>query len=192
MRRSCVDRFLKFVFICCICGIGFNASADEPEDESTVMKISLDDDTPDESDGSNTGNLGSSAHGTSVASNSASGANPNSALNKAMLDEKRSRLREQLKRDRADSKRARSIRRNSELNRDGLDEEELELKKKLDYARSHEESEQKQQATDSAKKFSQWVNQNMMINKDKKKKKGDANGADNTVEEAKTSEDLLN
>ena len=106
-----------------------------------------------------------------------------------MLDEKRSKLREQLKRDRADSKRARSIRRNSELNREGLDEEEQELKRKLDYAKSHEETVEKQEATESAKQFSKWVNQNMMINKDKKKK--DKSESEKILEEAKTSEDLL-
>ncbi len=94
-----------------------------------------------------------------------------SAIAHAQLDEKRSRLREQLKRDRADSKRARSIRRNLELDKNGLDPEEAALKKKMEYQRSQEGGDGSHEATDSAKKFSQWVNDNMMINKDKKKGK---------------------
>ncbi|WP_202109046.1 hypothetical protein [Succinivibrio dextrinosolvens] len=159
------------------------------------MKIDLDDDEPMEADDSG-----------SAPSNSAPAAQPNAAshspapaaasapapVNKAMLDEKRSKLREQLKRDRADSKRARSIRRNSELSREGLDEEEMELKRKLDYAKSHEEGaeQHQQEATDSAKKFSKWVNQNMMINKDKKKAP-EKTESEKILEEAKSSDDLL-
>ncbi|MDY6470347.1 MAG: hypothetical protein SPK70_04695, partial [Succinivibrio dextrinosolvens] len=134
----------------------------------------------------------SSSSSSSSASASASShamSSGGSAIDKAMLDEKRSKLREQLKRDRADSKRARSIRRNLELNKEGLDEEEQELKRKLDYAKSHEETVEKQEATESAKQFSKWVNQNMMINKDKKKK--DKSESEKILEEAKTSEDLL-
>jgi len=90
----------------------------------------------------------------------------NAMVNKANLDEKRARLRDQLKRDRADSKRARSIRRNLELDKDGLSAEEQALKQKLEYMRG--QNNQNQKSTDSAKKFSQWVNDNMMLNKDKK------------------------
>ena len=90
----------------------------------------------------------------------------NAMVNKANLDEKRARLRDQLKRDRADSKRARSIRRNLELDKDGLSAEEQALKQKLEYMRG--QNNQNQKSTDSAKKFSQWVNDNMMLNKNKK------------------------
>ncbi len=108
----------------------------------------------------------------------------NAMVNKANLDEKRARLRDQLKRDRADSKRARSIRRNRELDKDGLSAEEQALKQKLEYQQGQKDANQKQQATDSAKKFSQWVNDNMMINKDKKKGNEESAPA--------TSDDLLN
>ena len=83
----------------------------------------------------------------------------NAMVNKANLDEKRARLRDQLKR-------ARSIRRNLELDKDGLSAEEQALKQKLEYMRG--QNNQNQKSTDSAKKFSQWVNDNMMLNKDKK------------------------
>ena len=92
----------------------------------------------------------------------------NAMVNKANLDEKRARLRDQLKRDRADSKRARSIRRNLELDKDGLSAEEQALKQKLEYMRGQNNQNQNQKSTDSAKKFSQWVNDNMMLNKNKK------------------------
>ncbi len=184
MRRAFFYSFLKSVLVLCFCEISFVSFAEEPASETTVMKIDLDDDEP----------AGGASENKSASSNPLSSAagNVNSAIDKAKLDEKRSRLREQLKRDRADSKRARSIRRNAELNRDGLDEDELELKKKLDYARSHDEGEAKQQeATESAKQFSKWVNQNMMINKDKKKKP-EKSETEKVLEEARTSEDLLN
>ena len=193
MRRSWSNKILTYFFIGLFCELSFVTYAEEPTDDSTVMKINLDD---EEDTSSDVGAAQSSApaQSDSSASSSASASSHamssgGSAVDKAMLDEKRSKLREQLKRDRADSKRARSIRRNSELNRDGLDEEEQELKRKLDYAKSHEETVEKQEATESAKQFSKWVNQNMMINKDKKKK--DKSESEKILEEAKTSEDLL-
>ena len=192
MRRSCFNRILTYLFICFFCEISFVTFAEEPSNESTVMKIDLDDDEPMDSDEAGSAsaaqpNTAAPSHAPAPAAASAP-----APVNKAMLDEKRSKLREQLKRDRADSKRARSIRRNSELSREGLDEEEMELKRKLDYAKTHEEgSEQHQQeATDSAKKFSKWVNQNMMINKDKKKAP-EKTESEKILEEAKSSDDLL-
>ena len=197
MRRSWSNKILTYFFIGLFCELSFVTYAEEPTDDSTVMKINLDDEedtssdvgaaqssAPAQSDSSASSSVSASASASSHAMSSGG-----SAVDKAMLDEKRSKLREQLKRDRADSKRARSIRRNSELNREGLDEEEQELKRKLDYAKSHEETVEKQEATESAKQFSKWVNQNMMINKDKKKK--DKSESEKILEEAKTSEDLL-
>ena len=197
MRRSWSNKILTYFFIGLFCELSFVTYAEEPTDDSTVMKINLDDEedtssdvgaaqssAPAQSDSSASSSVSASASASSPAMSSGG-----SAVDKAMLDEKRSKLREQLKRDRADSKRARSIRRNSELNREGLDEEEQELKRKLDYAKSHEETVEKQEATESAKQFSKWVNQNMMINKDKKKK--DKSESEKILEEAKTSEDLL-
>ncbi|WP_295364366.1 hypothetical protein [uncultured Succinivibrio sp.] len=197
MRRSWSNKILTYFFIGLFCELSFVTYAEEPTDDSTVMKINLDDEEDTSSDvgaaqSSAPAQSDSSASSSASASASASShamSSGGSAVDKAMLDEKRSKLREQLKRDRADSKRARSIRRNSELNRDGLDEEEQELKRKLDYAKSHEETVEKQEATESAKQFSKWVNQNMMINKDKKKK--DKSESEKILEEAKTSEDLL-
>lgn len=193
MRRSWSNKILTYFFIGLFCELSFVTYAEEPTDDSTVMKINLDD---EEDTSSDVGAAQSSApaQSDSSASSSASASSHamssgGSAIDKAMLDEKRSKLREQLKRDRADSKRARSIRRNLELNKEGLDEEEQELKRKLDYAKSHEETVEKQEATESAKQFSKWVNQNMMINKDKKKK--DKSESEKILEEAKTSEDLL-
>jgi len=195
MRRSWSNKILTYFFIGLFCELSFVTYAEEPTDDSTVMKINLDDEedtssdvgaaqssAPAQSDSSASSSVSASASSHAMSSGG-------SAVDKAMLDEKRSKLREQLKRDRADSKRARSIRRNSELNREGLDEEEQELKRKLDYAKSHEETVEKQEATESAKQFSKWVNQNMMINKDKKKK--DKSESEKILEEAKTSEDLL-
>lgn len=197
MRRSWSNKILTYFFIGLFCELSFVTYAEEPTDDSTVMKINLDDEedtssdvgaaqssAPAQSDSSTPSSSPSSASASSHAMSSGG-----SAIDKAMLDEKRSKLREQLKRDRADSKRARSIRRNLELNKEGLDEEEQELKRKLDYAKSHEETVEKQEATESAKQFSKWVNQNMMINKDKKKK--DKSESEKILEEAKTSEDLL-
>ena len=195
MRRSWSNKILTYFFIGLFCELSFVTYAEEPTDDSTVMKINLDDEedtssdvgaaqssAPAQSDSSASSSVSASASSHAMSSGG-------SAVDKAMLDEKRSKLREQLKRDRADSKRARSIRRNSELNREGLDEEERELKRKLDYAKSHEDTVEKQEATESAKQFSKWVNQNMMINKDKKKK--DKSESEKILEEAKTSEDLL-
>ncbi|SKA66077.1 hypothetical protein SAMN02745213_01758 [Succinivibrio dextrinosolvens DSM 3072] len=195
MRRSCFYRILTYIFIGFFCEISFVTFAEEPSSDSTVMKIDLDEDEPMDSDGGADAAPAQSAPAakhTSSAPSAPAAASAPAPVNKAMLDEKRSKLREQLKRDRADSKRARSIRRNSELSREGLDEEEMELKRKLDYAKSHEEgSEQHQQeATESAKKFSQWVNQNMMINKDKKKAP-EKTESEKILEEAKSSDDLL-
>ncbi|WP_406018291.1 hypothetical protein [Succinivibrio sp.] len=197
MRRSWSNKILTYFFIGLFCELSFVTYAEEPTDDSTVMKINLDDEedtssdvgaaqssAPAQSDSSASSSVSASASASSPAMSSGG-----SAVDKAKLDEKRSKLREQLKRDRADSKRARSIRRNSELNREGLDEEEQELKRKLDYAKSHEDTVEKQEATESAKQFSKWVNQNMMINKDKKKK--DKSESEKILEEAKTSEDLL-
>ena len=197
MRRSWSNKILTYFFIGLFCELSFVTYAEEPTDDSTVMKINLDDEEDTSSDvgaaqSSAPAQSDSSASSSSSASASASShamSSGGSAVDKAMLDEKRSKLREQLKRDRADSKRARSIRRNLELNKEGLDEEEQELKRKLDYAKSHEETVEKQEATESAKQFSKWVNQNMMINKDKKKK--DKSESEKILEEAKTSEDLL-
>ncbi len=193
MRRSWSNKILTYFFIGLFCELSFVTYAEEPTDDSTVMKISLDDEEDTSSDvgaaqSSAPAQSDSSASSLSSASSHAMSSG-GSAIDKAMLDEKRSKLREQLKRDRADSKRARSIRRNLELNKEGLDEEEQELKRKLDYAKSHEETVEKQEATESAKQFSKWVNQNMMINKDKKKK--DKSESEKILEEAKTSEDLL-
>jgi len=201
MRRSWSNKILTYFFIGLFCELSFVTYAEEPTDDSTVMKINLDDEedtssdvgaaqssAPAQSDSSASSSVSASASASASASSHAMSSG-GSAVDKAMLDEKRSKLREQLKRDRADSKRARSIRRNSELNREGLDEEEQELKRKLDYAKSHEETVEKQEATESAKQFSKWVNQNMMINKDKKKK--DKSESEKILEEAKTSEDLL-
>ncbi len=195
MRRSWSNKILTYFFIGLFCELSFVTYAEEPTDDSTVMKINLDDEedtssdvgaaqssAPAQSDSSASSSVSASASSHAMSSGG-------SAVDKAKLDEKRSKLREQLKRDRADSKRARSIRRNSELNREGLDEEEQELKRKLDYAKSHEDTVEKQEATESAKQFSKWVNQNMMINKDKKKK--DKSESEKILEEAKTSEDLL-
>ncbi len=197
MRRSWSNKILTYFFIGLFCELSFVTYAEEPTDDSTVMKINLDDEEDTSSDvgaaqSSAPAQSDSSASSSSPSSASASShamSSGGSAIDKAMLDEKRSKLREQLKRDRADSKRARSIRRNLELNKEGLDEEEQELKRKLDYAKSHEETVEKQEATESAKQFSKWVNQNMMINKDKKKK--DKSESEKILEEAKTSEDLL-
>ncbi|MBQ9219475.1 hypothetical protein [Succinivibrio sp.] len=195
MRRSWSNKILTYFFIGLFCELSFVTYAEEPTDDSTVMKINLDDEEDTSSDvgaaqSSAPAQSDSSASSPSSASASSHAmSSGGSAVDKAMLDEKRSRLREQLKRDRADSKRARSIRRNLELNKEGLDEEEQELKRKLDYAKSHEENVEKQEATESAKQFSKWVNQNMMINKDKKKK--DKSESEKILEEAKTSEDLL-
>lgn len=197
MRRSWSNKILTYFFIGLFCELSFVTYAEEPTDDSTVMKINLDDEEDTSSDvgaaqSSAPAQSDSSASSSSPSSASASShamSSGGSAVDKAMLDEKRSKLREQLKRDRADSKRARSIRRNLELNKEGLDEEEQELKRKLDYAKSHEENVEKQEATESAKQFSKWVNQNMMINKDKKKK--DKSESEKILEEAKTSEDLL-
>ena len=195
MRRSCFYRILTYIFICFFCEISFVTFAEEPSSDSTVMKIDLDDDEPIDSQESG----GAPAQSTPASQPQSAAPNPAPAaaashapVDKAMLDEKRSKLREQLKRDRADSKSARSIRRNSELSREGLDEEEMELKRKLDYAKSHEEGaeHQQQEATESAKKFSQWVNQNMMINKDKKKAPAKSE-SEKILEEAKSSDDLL-
>lgn len=193
MRRSWSNKILTYFFIGLFCELSFVTYAEEPTDDSTVMKINLDDEEDTSSDvgaaqSSAPAQSDSSASSLSSASSHALSSG-GSAIDKAMLDEKRSKLREQLKRDRADSKRARSIRRNLELNKEGLDEEEQELKRKLDYAKSHEETVEKQEATESAKQFSKWVNQNMMINKDKKKK--DKSESEKILEEAKTSEDLL-
>lgn len=193
MRRSWSNKILTYFFIGLFCELSFVTYAEEPTDDSTVMKINLDDEEDTSSDvgaaqSSAPAQSDSSASSLSSASSHAMSSG-GSAIDKAMLDEKRSKLREQLKRDRADSKRARSIRRNLELNKEGLDEEEQELKRKLDYAKSHEETVEKQEATESAKQFSKWVNQNMMINKDKKKK--DKSESEKILEEAKTSEDLL-
>ncbi len=193
MRRSWLNKILTYFFIGLFCELSFVTYAEEPTDDSTVMKINLDDEENTSSDvgaaqSSAPAQSDSSASSLSSASSHAMSSG-GSAIDKAMLDEKRSKLREQLKRDRADSKRARSIRRNLELNKEGLDEEEQELKRKLDYAKSHEETVEKQEATESAKQFSKWVNQNMMINKDKKKK--DKSESEKILEEAKTSEDLL-
>ncbi len=195
MRRSCFYRILTYIFICFFCEISFVTFAEEPSSDSTVMKIDLDDDEPMDSQESGAAPAQSTpaSQPQSAAPNPAPAAAASHApVDKAMLDEKRSKLREQLKRDRADSKRARSIRRNSELSREGLDEEEMELKRKLDYAKSHEEGveHQQQEATESAKKFSQWVNQNMMINKDKKKAPAKSE-SEKILEEAKSSDDLL-
>ena len=103
---------------------------------------------------------------------------------KAVLDEKRAKLREQLKKDRADSKRASSIKRNSELNKYGLDEKDLAKKKQMEYDRQHDEAVEElkkhQEASESAKQFSQWVNDNMMINKDKKKKSSSSKSSEST------------
>jgi hypothetical protein len=195
MRRSWSNKILTYFFIGLFCELSFVTYAEEPTDDSTVMKINLDDEEDTSSDvgaAQSSAPAQSDSSASSLVSASASShamSSGGSAVDKAMLDEKRSKLREQLKRDRADSKRARSIRRNSELNREGLDEEEQELKRKLDYAKSHEETVEKQEATESAKQFSKWVNQNMMINKDKKKK--DKSESEKILEEAKTSEDLL-
>ena len=195
MRSSWSNKILTYFFIGLFCELSFVTYAEEPTDDSTVMKINLDDEEDTSSDvgaaqSSAPAQSDSSASSPSSASASSHAmSSGGSAVDKAMLDEKRSRLREQLKRDRADSKRARSIRRNLELNKEGLDEEEQELKRKLDYAKSHEENVEKQEATESAKQFSKWVNQNMMINKDKKKK--DKSESEKILEEAKTSEDLL-
>ena len=169
--------------------MSFVTFAEEPSNDSTVMKIDLDDDEPMEADDS--GSV-PAAQPNAASHSPAPAASAPAPVNKAMLDEKRSKLREQLKRDRADSKRARSIRRNSELSREGLDEEEMELKRKLDYAKTHEEGaeQHQQEATDSAKKFSKWVNQNMMINKDKKKAP-EKTESEKILEEAKSSDDLL-
>ncbi|MDY6416018.1 MAG: hypothetical protein SPK83_04125 [Succinivibrio dextrinosolvens] len=201
MRRSWSNKILTYFFIGLFCELSFVTYAEEPTDDSTVMKINLDDEedtssdvgaaqssAPAQSDSSASSSSSSSSSASASASSHAMSSG-GSAIDKAMLDEKRSKLREQLKRDRADSKRARSIRRNLELNKEGLDEEEQELKRKLDYAKSHEETVEKQEATESAKQFSKWVNQNMMINKDKKKK--DKSESEKILEEAKTSEDLL-
>jgi len=195
MRRSWSNKILTYFFIGLFCELSFVTYAEEPTDDSTVMKINLDDEEDTSSDvgaAQSSAPAQSDSSASSLVSASASShamSSGGSAVDKAMLDEKRSKLREQLKRDRADSKRARSIRRNSELNREGLDEEEQELKRKLDYAKSHEDTVEKQEATESAKQFSKWVNQNMMINKDKKKK--DKSESEKILEEAKTSEDLL-
>ncbi len=196
MRRSCFYRILTYIFICFFCEISFVTFAEEPSNDSTVMKIDLDEDEPMDSDGGADAAPAQSAPAAKPTSSAPSpapaAASAPAPVNKAMLDEKRSKLREQLKRDRADSKRARSIRRNSELSREGLDEEEMELKRKLDYAKSHEEGveQHQQEATESAKKFSQWVNQNMMINKDKKKAP-EKTESEKILEEAKSSDDLL-
>ena len=193
MRRSWSNKILTYFFIGLFCELSFVTYAEEPTDDSTVMKINLDDEEDTSSDvgaaQSSAPAQSDSSASSSVSASSHAMSSGGSAVDKAMLDEKRSKLREQLKRDRADSKRARSIRRNSELNREGLDEEERELKRKLDYAKSHEDTVEKQEATESAKQFSKWVNQNMMINKDKKKK--DKSESEKILEEAKTSEDLL-
>ncbi|MBE6422967.1 hypothetical protein [Succinivibrio dextrinosolvens] len=161
------------------------------------MKIDLDEYEPMEADESGSAPAKSSpaaqpGPATPTSSPAPAAASAPAPINKTLLDEKRSRLREQLKRDRADSKRARSIRRNSELSREGLDEEEMELKRKLDYAKTHEEGaeQHQQEATESAKKFSKWVNQNMMINKDKKKAP-EKTESEKILEEAKSSDDLL-
>ena len=169
--------------------MSFVTFAEEPSNDSTVMKIDLDDDEPMEADDSGSA---PAAQPNAASHSPAPAASAPAPVNKAMLDEKRSKLTEQLKRDRADSKRARSIRRHSELSREGLDEEEMELKRKLDYAKSHEEGaeQHQQEATDSAKKFSKWVNQNMMINKDKKKAP-EKTESEKILEEAKSSDDLL-
>lgn len=195
MRRSCFYRILTYIFICFFCEISFVTFAEEPSSDSTVMKIDLDDDEPMDSQESGAAPAQSApaSQPQSAAPNPAPAAAASHApVDKAMLDEKRSKLREQLKRDRADSKRARSIRRNLELNREGLDEEEMELKRKLDYAKTHEEGaeQHQQEATESAKKFSKWVNQNMMINKDKKKAP-EKTESEKILEEAKSSDDLL-
>lgn len=188
MRRSWLNRILTYFFIALFCELSFVTFAEEPSSDSTVMKINLDDDEDTAESGDAPAQSSAPSSPSSQPSQSPA-VSADAAHDKAMLDEKRSKLREQLKRDRADSKRARSIRRNSELNREGLDEEEQELKRKLDYAKSHEESVEKQEATESAKQFSKWVNQNMMINKDKKKK--EQSESEKILEEAKTSEDLL-
>lgn len=195
MRRSWSNKILTYFFIGLFCELSFVTYAEEPTDDSTVMKINLDDEEDTSSDVGAAQSSAPAQSDSSASSSSSASASSHamssggSAIDKAMLDEKRSKLREQLKRDRADSKRARSIRRNLELNKEGLDEEEQELKRKLDYAKSHEETVEKQEATESAKQFSKWVNQNMMINKDKKKK--DKSESEKILEEAKTSEDLL-
>ncbi len=192
MRRSWLNRILTYFFIALFCELSFVTFAEEPSNDSTVMKINLDDDeeTPEAEGAAASPSSSSPQQNQSPAPAVHADTAHADPHDKAMLDEKRSKLREQLKRDRADSKRARSIRRNSELNREGLDEEEQELKRKLDYAKSHEESVEKQEATESAKQFSKWVNQNMMINKDKKKKDSQSE-SEKILEEAKSSEDLL-
>jgi len=197
MRRSCFNRILTYLFICFFCEISFVTFAEEPSNDSTVMKIDLVEDEPMEADESGSAPAKSSpaaqpGPATPTSSPAPAAASAPAPINKTLLDEKRSRLREQLKRDRADSKRARSIRRNSELSREGLDEEEMELKRKLDYAKTHEEGaeQHQQEATESAKKFSKWVNQNMMINKDKKKAP-EKTESEKILEEAKSSDDLL-
>lgn len=197
MRRSCFNRILTYLFICFFCEISFVTFAEEPSNESTVMKIDLDEDEPmdsDEAGGTPAKSAPADQPNTAAPSHASApaAASAPASVNKAMLDEKRSKLREQLKRDRADSKRARSIRRNLELSREGLDEEEMELKRKLDYAKTHEEGaeQHQQEATESAKKFSKWVNQNMMINKDKKKAP-EKTESEKILEEAKSSDDLL-
>ena len=160
--------------------------ADEENSTSNTMKIEVDEKV----------HADAVSKDAAIASGAANAAN--AAIDHTVLDQKRAKLREQLKRDRADSKRARSIRRNAELNKDGLSLEEQALKKKLDYARSQEEGDgssgnSPQQATDSAKKFSQWVNDNMMINKDKNKSTK-TKESEKILEEAKSAEsaeDLL-
>ena len=192
MRRSCFNRILTYLFICFFCEISFVTFAEEPSNDSTVMKIDLDEYEPMEADESGSAPAAHPGPATSTSSPAPAAASAPAPVNKTMLDEKRSKLREQLKRDRADSKRARSIRRNLELSREGLDEEEMELKRKLDYAKTHEEGaeQHQQEATESAKKFSKWVNQNMMINKDKKKAP-EKTESEKILEEAKSSDDLL-
>jgi len=192
MRRSCFNRILTYLFICFFCEISFVTFAEEPSNDSTVMKIDLDEYEPMEADESSSAPAAHPGPAKPTSSPAPAAASAPAPVNKTMLDEKRSKLREQLKRDRADSKRARSIRRNSELSREGLDEEEMELKRKLDYAKTHEEGaeQHQQEATESAKKFSKWVNQNMMINKDKKKAP-EKTESEKILEEAKSSDDLL-
>lgn len=192
MRRSCFNRILTYLFICFFCEISFVTFAEEPSNDSTVMKIDLDEYEPMEADESGSAPAAQPGPATPTSSPAPAAASAPAPVNKTMLDEKRSKLREQLKRDRADSKRARSIRRNLELSREGLDEEEMELKRKLDYAKTHEEGaeQHQQEATESAKKFSKWVNQNMMMNKDKKKAP-EKTESEKILEEAKSSDDLL-
>ena len=192
MRRSCFNRILTYLFICFFCEISFVTFAEEPSNDSTVMKIDLDEYEPMEADESGSAPAAHPGPAKPTSSPAPAAASAPAPVNKTMLDEKRSKLREQLKRDRADSKRARSIRRNLELSREGLDEEEMELKRKLDYAKTHEEGaeQHQQEATESAKKFSKWVNQNMMINKDKKKAP-EKTESEKILEEAKSSDDLL-